>query len=382
MCRRLSSRRRSVHRSVWAVSHVQRLLGSTVATEGISSELVERFLRALGCELTPESDDVYIVRLPSWRLDLTREIDLIEEIARVYGYNRFGNTLPTSGVVEAHPLARAQRAIRDRLYSLGFSEAISSTFASASEAKLFAPAMSPVALENPLSDEASNLRPSLLAGMTTMLAHNLNRDVLDVRLFELGAVFTGSSAEVLETTSLALGLTGTGPEAPPYSSKDAPFFELKGVLEALAGLFAVPSVVFTHESIPSLYEPGRAASLMIDGQPLASFGQVAVDEAARRKLRQPIYLAELDLALLLRFPLRQAIAREISRYQAVERDFSFTFPEGVLWSSITEAIQSLEIEDLRSLQPAEIWRNESKHPGVFSMLIRTVFSSAGQDVAR
>ncbi len=223
-----------------SIGEVQRILGTTIAPEGITAALVERFLTALGCKLTATGAGRYDVQLPSWRLDLTREIDLIEEIARVYGYNGFANTLPTPGTVIAHPYVRAERAIRNRLYELGFSEAISSTFASATDSAFFAPNSPAVALENPLNEEAANLRPSLLPGMVTMLAHNLNRDVLTARLFESGAIFTGSAAIVQETASLALGATGATPIPPLQSAQDAPFYELKGAIESLLSLFDMP----------------------------------------------------------------------------------------------------------------------------------------------
>ena len=136
----------------------------------------------------------FSVQLPSWRLDLEREIDLVEEVARVYGYNRFANTLPTALPVVAHPLAAAESAVRTRLLALGYSEAISSTFASEAEARSRSRRRrrGVVALENPLSEEARLLRPSLVPGMLAMLAHNLNRDVREARLFEQGAIFTGT----------------------------------------------------------------------------------------------------------------------------------------------------------------------------------------------
>ena len=104
--------------------------------EGITKEIVAQYLAALGCELTPKTEDTFAAKLPSWRLDLEREIDLIEEVARVYGYNRFANTLPTPGVVIAHPTAAAEAAVRTRLLALGFSESISSTFASQADSDL------------------------------------------------------------------------------------------------------------------------------------------------------------------------------------------------------------------------------------------------------
>ncbi len=358
-----------------SIYEVQRLLGTTLAPEGITSGLVERYLSALGCRLSFASAGVWNVKLPSWRSDLTREIDLIEEIARVYGYNRFANTLPTPAEVIPHATARAEQALRSRLFSLGFSEAISSTFASAAESDFFAAHTPAVALENPLSEEAANLRPSLLPGMVTMLAHNLNRDVAAARLFELGAIFTGSAAQVDESLSLSLGLTGAAPATPLHSDADAPFFELKGAIESLLALFEVPAIAFTREGLSSAFEASRAASVVVGDTAIASFGQLAVAEAARRKLRQPCYVAELNLAALLKYPLRHTTARELSRFQAVERDFSFLFADATEWQAISDAIAALSIASMRSWKPVEVFRDAKKLPGQYSMLVRVVFQS-------
>jgi len=365
-----------------SVSQVKRHLGTTIDPDGISAHLVQQYLSALGCTLTASGPETYAVALPSWRLDLMREIDLVEEIARVYGYNRFANTLPQPGIVVAHPQTRAQQAVRQRLLALGYTEAISSTFASAVDSASFAPSTPAVALENPLSEEAANLRPSLLPGMAAMLAHNLNRDVSTVRLFEAGTIFSGTSSEkitkptqVEESQSLALGLTGKVLTSPVYSDQDAPFFELKGVIESLLSLFAAPLPVFSTALIPAILEPGRAASVLLSGKPIAHFGQISTAEATRRKLRQPVYLAQLDLEALLTFPLRQATAQELSRFQSVERDFSFTFPDRILWEQIAEAIRALDLPELRTLEPVELWRDPKKYPGVYSTLVRTNFQS-------
>jgi phenylalanyl-tRNA synthetase beta chain len=358
-----------------SVERVQRLLGRTLAPEGITAALIVRYLTALGCRLAASGDGVYAVHLPSWRLDLTREIDLIEEIARVYGYNRFANTLPTPGTVVAHSTARAEQALRQRLFALGYTEAIASTFASAADCAFFAPAIAPVPLENPLSEDAANLRPSLLPGMTAMLAHNLNRDVLTARLFEAGAVFATAGSEVAEKPSLALGLSGQLAATPLHSAADAPFYELKGTLEAVLSLFATPAARFSAENLPRAFEPGRAAAVLLGEAVAGVFGQLTQGEAARRKLRQPIWVAELDLDLLLKHPLRHVNAHELSRFQAVERDFSFTIGETLRWQQIEDAIHALAIPELRSLRAVEIFRDAAKLPGQASILIRTVFQS-------
>jgi phenylalanyl-tRNA synthetase beta chain len=358
-----------------SVAEVRRHLGTTLAPEGITAPLVKRFLSALGCSLVVTGDDVYDVKLPSWRLDLTREIDLIEEIARVYGYNRFANTLPSPGVVIDHPTSRAEQAVRQRLLALGFTEALSSTFASAAESELFAAGRPAVALENPLSEEAANLRPSMLSGMVEMLAHNLNRDVLNVRLFEAGHIFTGSAAAVHESLSLSLGLSGATAPTNLAGPADAAFYELKGAIESLVGLFDAPAPVFTLNGAVGALQAGRSATVSLAGKSLAWFGQLAQAEAARRKMRQAVWIAEIDLAALLAYPLRQRTAREISRFQTVERDFSFTFQDAVTWGKIEAAIKGLGIEELTSLKPVELWRDAKKYPGVYSTLVRTTFQS-------
>jgi phenylalanyl-tRNA synthetase beta chain len=358
-----------------SVERVQRLLGKTVAPEGITAELIKRFLTALGCKLAVRGDGAYDVTLPSWRLDLEREIDLIEEIARVYGYNGFANTLPTPGVVSAHAGAAAGQALRERLLGLGYSEAISSTFASAEDCGLFTGPGAGVALENPLNDEAAHLRPSLLPGMAAMLGYNLTRDVNTARLFEVGAIFNGTTVAVEESASLALGLTGALAATPLFSAEDAPFFELKGVVESLLSLFAGGTAGFTAEAVPASLERGRAAVVTLDGRRIGVVGQLASAEAARRKLRQPLWLAELDLAALLKLPLRAVTARELSRYQAVERDFSFTVDATLPWQQIADALHALKIKELRSFTPVEIFRDPVKLAGQASLLIRVVFQS-------
>ncbi len=364
-----------------SVREVQRQLGTTTAPEGITRQIVERYLTSLGCTLTPRTEDLFEVGLPSWRLDLEREIDLIEEVARVYGYNRFANTLPSPGILLVQPQAAKERAVRDRLLALGFSEAISSTFSSAAERDTFFTNTSvdrgSIALENPLSEEASLLRPTLVPGMLSMLSHNLNRDVHEVRLFEAGAVFTGTHEAVDQAASLSLGLTGELSANGLHSREDAPFFELKGAVESLVSLFDHSGLRFAADA-PQWLAPGRSATAYLAERPLARFGELNSAEREARKLRQPVYLAEVDLALLYTLPLKKVTARELSRFQAVERDFSFIFPDAMQWATIAAAIHGLGISQLTHLAPVEIYRDpkgKSVTAGHHAILLRCVFQS-------
>ena len=398
------------------VAEVRRQLGATVEDtadgSALTAALIEQYLHSLGCRTMPLVDDpalrhathrgphesavlpetTFEVGLPSWRLDLERPIDLIEEIARVFGYNRFRNTLPGPLPVVQHTSDGPARAVRSRLLAMGYTEAVSSTFASEADSEMFAPATDQAAhvrMENPLSDEARNLRPSLVPGMLSMLALNLNRDVLEARLFEQGETFHATAstathiAAVEQARSLALGLTSAAARATPlHSAEDAPIFELKGALEQIVSLFApaggTDALSFTTTGTPAWLEPGRCGVALLHNRPFASFGELARAEAARRKLRQPVYLATVALEHLLEQPLGRVSARELSRFQAAERDFSFLFPDTMPWRTVAEAIHALALADLQQLAPLEIFRDpkgRSTPAGHYSLLLRTVFQS-------
>ena len=172
------------------VSEVRRILGGN-----LDAGQIFRLLKRLGFDLVPEGQDdaQFWVHIPSWRLDVEREIDVIEEIARLHGYDKFPNTLPSySGAVTETPGAAIDEVFRQRALASGYNEAISLTFISHADAEKFSssrPGKLVLELENPLSEEASVMRTSLVPGMLDMLAWNLNRDVAEARLFEMGSAY-------------------------------------------------------------------------------------------------------------------------------------------------------------------------------------------------
>ncbi|HEV2280200.1 MAG TPA: phenylalanine--tRNA ligase subunit beta, partial [Acidobacteriaceae bacterium] len=330
------------------------------------------------------ADGLFQITLPSWRLDLEREIDLIEEIARVYGYNRFRNTLPAfAGTVVELPWAEKESTLRRTLLALGWNEAISSTFCSGQDAELFVrePGAT-VALGNPLSEEAGMLRPSLLPGMLTMLALNISRDVEGAALFEMGTTFSGSPengyARVEERPSLAMGAMGS-----VFGRHEADFYDVKGTVEQLLAKFSARSVYFDRFPavsglMPAWLHPGRSARAVVDGATVAWFGQLHPAEAARRKIKQTVWIGEIWLDRLYKQELRQPIARELSRFQPVRRDFSVIFPESVAWASVAAAVENLAIPELQSYAPKEVLRDAKGKlvtPGHYSLLLGTVFQS-------
>jgi len=373
-------------REVW------RILGATEDEEGITAETVEGVLKALGCELAELAppavgrafgQDSWQVTLPSWRLDLEREIDLIEEVARVYGYNRFANTLPAfGGGVQALPWAEKEAAVRGTLLAAGFHEAIGSTFCSAAEGALTAPQPGQVIpLGNPLSEEAGVLRPSLVPGMLTMIVGNLNRDVDDVRLFEVGTAFGGTTDKVEERPALAIGAVGSLPEESAlHAGRTIEFHDVKGVVEQVLARFETRALYFDRFPAeagltPEWLHPYRAARAVVDGVTVGWFGQLHPREAEARKIKEAVLVGELYLDRLYKLPQRKPVAREISRYQPVRRDFSLVLDESIPWETIDRAMAEIGIPELVEWRVREVFRDTRLGKGEYALLLGATFQA-------
>jgi len=396
----------------FSLREVERILGPTEDGEGITAPMAVDILTRLGCgvledgreasaagvaqDLDPSraalgevslaapgaghAKSAYSVTLPSWRLDLEREIDLVEEIARVYGYNRFQNTLPAfAGSVVELPWAEKERAVRGTLLALGWNEAISSSFCGAEDAARYVREPGAfVAIGNPLSEEAGMLRPSLVPGMLDMLALNISRDVEGAALFEMGTTFSGGAERVEERPAVAMGATGNA-----FGNQAADFYDLKGTAEAVLGKFAARSIDFDRFPaasglMPAWLHPGRSARAVLDGATVGWFGQLHPAEAERRKVKQAVWIGELWLDRLYKQGLRQPIVEELSRYQPVRRDFSVILADDVAYAKVAEAIEGLAIPELRSFTPKEVLRDAKGKlapAGHYSLLLGVVFQS-------
>ena len=370
---------------VLRVSEVHRILGGT-----LDPGQIFRLLKRLGFELIPEgqADAQFRVQIPSWRLDVEREIDVIEEIARLHGYNKFPNTLPAySGAVVELPHAPIDAALRKRALALGYNEALSLTFISHADAEKFSPSSGPkvLELENPLSEEASVMRTSLVPGMLDMLAWNLNRDVAEARLFEMGSVYEMSGGERVELRRVCLGATAAAVRSalPANGALDVSqgehaaaaetFRGFKGDVDNLLAAFA-GEITYEREA-PEYYHPGRSARVRLNGTAVANFGQIHPEAAVARKLRQDVFLAEFDLEQLYKAGLRTIRFTPLAKYPVVERDFSFVFDDTLSFQQMHKVVQETDIRELREFLPVEIFRGGSIPAGKYSVLLRAKFQS-------
>ena len=371
------------------VAEVRRILGDFGAGE------IFRLLKRLGFSLIPEGQDdaQFRVHIPSWRLDVEREIDLIEEIARLHGYDKFPNTLPAySGEVAELPHAKMDATFRQRALALGYNEALSLSFIShadaerfSSEAAGFSSGARVLELENPLSEEASVMRTSLVPGMLDMLAWNLNRDVPEARLFEFGSVYEMSGGVRVEPKRACLGAAAAALRAslPAAAALDVSkgeqaaaseaFRGFKGDVESLLAAFA-GKVSYDRETA-EYFHPGRSARARVNGAVVAQFGQIHPEVLTARKLRQDVFLAEFDVEQLYRIGLRPVRFTPLGKYPAVERDFSFVFEDAVSFDQMRKAVETIDIIELREFRPVEIFRGGSIAAGKYSVLLRAKFQS-------
>lgn len=312
---------------------VNRVLGTQ-----ISAADMKWMLRALHFSVEVTDTDRLQVRVPTYRSDVTREIDLIEEIARLYGYDNIAPTLPKgAGSRGGQSTAMEQLdALRRRLVSAGLSEAITYSFMSPQSLRHLglpddAPESRAIPILNPISEEMSTLRTTLIPNMLELLSRNLRRQVQSVYVFEIGAVFRTErlplQAQPDERPTLAIGLTGEAPSrgwGDPARPVD--FFDLKGLVEAALDVLGVEGKVapFQHPA----FHPGRCAAVFVGGERVGVLGEVHPEVLARFEIEQRAYVAELDLRPLLG-RVRTPVFKPIPRYPALRRDLALLAPEHV-----------------------------------------------------
>jgi len=270
------------------------------------------------------------------------------------------------------------------LTGMGYDEALSSVLVS-QEMGTFAQA-TPVALANPLTEEAAVLRTSLLPELLAAVQWNLNRGQETVRLFEIGSTYQRDGSGYREPAVLALAATGNrvesrlladdrGKHVPDTEWSKFDFLDFKGDLEQLMELFDVSSYGFDSQDVPQQVRPGHRARLVAEGETIGWFGELHPAVAEKWKFRRPVLVAEVSLESLYRKPLRAPRVEPLSRYPAVERDFSLVLPERTQFARVREAILALQIPELVGVSPVEVFRGAPVPPGRYSLLLRLTLQS-------
>lgn len=327
---------------------------------------------------------VWECRAVSWRQDVTRSIDLIEEVARHYGYDKFPPRLPPAKIA-AHrlPHAEAQDRLCERIVALGYQEIVEIPIVDTKRDELFRlEGLEPALIGNPLAEDAAVMRSSGTVSMLRAIEWNLNHGQRNLRLFEIGKTYELRNGEPVETPVLTLGITGSAREKTIYEgARDFEFADLKGDLDTIGGLAGG----FTWESGgPQWLSGARAARLHLThktGQRefIGTAGQIAKRIADEFKFRQNVLVAELKLESLLTGLENAAAAlrfKPLPRFPAVERDFSVVLADGVQFAQVEDAIRSLGIPELQSIEALDLFRGGQVPAGKYSLMIRVTFQSA------
>ena len=323
-----------------------------------TSEIV-RILTGLGFERLDEAGDRINFKVPSWRVDVEQEEDLVEEVARHTGYEKIASDLPpSSSSGEYQPSEMQQRSLRRALNAFGYDEAINFSFIPQESRFDLIPTLAghendQPQLANPIIEEAAWMRSTLLPGLLTSLRHNFNHGIRDVRLFEIGRIFSKSKAGELPDETLALAVIATGSaleEDRAQGERELDFFDVKGAVEAAVDWMNLSALQFTPGSARHLRKGQTAMISTGDGKAIGAIGRLAEHVATSYKFRQPVYVLELDLGALLSGPAKAIQYSPLPRYPSVTRDISLLVNRNVSLDEIFAAVNDQHMADCRSVK--------------------------------
>ena len=350
-----------------------RVLGIEVADDE-----VQRLFIALGMHVEATADG-WLVTPPSRRFDIAIEEDLIEEVARIHGYDRIPTHAPSGSlrlVIEPESRLSAMD-LRQQLVVRGYYEAVNLAFLGAEQLAPWGFSGEPVRLANPLSADLALMRPSLLPGLVQVLAYNRARQQDRIRLFELGRVFAAGSPP-LETPVLAMAACG-GAHAEQWGEPLRPvdFHDLKGDLEALiASGGAAGEWSFDRRALPPWLHPGRGARVLRGGRPVGFLGSIHPRLAHALGLGDDIQLLELALEPLLERKLPRA--RAVARFPSVRRDLALDLPEDTAWAQVEQVLRATLGSRLFALRLFDQYRGPGLEAGRKSLAVGLILQDASR----
>ncbi|MDQ6787909.1 MAG: phenylalanine--tRNA ligase subunit beta [Acidobacteriota bacterium] len=350
----------------------------------VENEKILRILRALGIQ--QKHSTLFVV--PSWRHDLAIEEDLVEEVARIVGYDKIGEELPVSrSAGEYQPTEPRKKELRKTLIDLGFDEAISYSFIDARNDEKFE--LIPdlvhenldekfIALKDSIIEGAVRMRPSLLSGLLDAVRTNFNHQRKDLKLFEIGKVFSASPKEndlPEERELFALALTGGELyENKAMTTRELDFYDAKGALEAALNSLNLPALDFAADEIKHLRK-GQSAAVLLNGEAIGTIGRLNDEIASTYKFRQPVYVAEIDLQTLLQAKQDGVLYKPLPIYPSIVRDISLLAKRSLSFFEIKQAIEKENFELLRRVEFVDVYEGKGISENERSITIRLEYRS-------
>jgi len=338
---------------------------------GISHSEQVSFLTKLGLTVTEQTPGICTFKIPSWRVDLKREVDLIEEVGRLYGIEKIPAT-PPRGALGANAFDSVYDQIAEArriLTGLGLNEAQGQTLVAKSEVRN-QKSEEIIALPSPLSSDMDVLRPSLLPGLIHSLRHNVSRKNYDVALFEIGRVFNSQNGTTKEERRVAIALTGQSAQNFwSGENRDAKFdaYDLKGSAEEFFEQFGLRGIVFSRrdESTALFLE---SAAISLGGKlPLGELGQLLPTLAKKYDLRDAVFLAEFNLDLLLSKRNASKSFKSLPQFPSIRRDVAMLVPEATTHESVLQTVKQTKPANLENVELFDVFRGKNVPEGQKSL---------------
>jgi len=363
------------------LDRVDEILGTSIPAEAAVG-----ILKALEMDVQEAGPGRYRVSPPTFRVDVTREIDLVEEIARLYGYDRVPVTLPSAAVAPVRRDSKeiAADRIREVFTGAGYTELVNYSFISptAPDALGLAaddPRRRFVRIANPLTEEQSVMQTTLIWGLLQTLVRNCRSGNTDLKLFEIGRLFFAGAAGELprETDSVACLLTGSRYDDQwHFQELRADFYDLKGVVEGLFKALGIGGVRFVSTDPEPFLHPGRACRIRIGDAQAGILGEVHPELLERLDVKGRTVVCELDLALLASHARSVAVSRGVSRFPAVTRDVAFLVPLEMESDTLLSLIRETGEEFLEKVHIFDVYAGERIAAGQRSLGLRFSYRKA------
>lgn len=345
----------------------------------LSNNEIESILAKLGCKVTEKNENLLILEIPSFRNDINEEIDLVEEVARIYGFNNIEKSqgFYRLGTVANSPVFEFEQTVRNYLLSLGLQELIT--------CNLISPKQSLIGLSKDIKEtqlismlhaksvDQSILRPSLIPSFLQTVKHNLSFNTKSIKAFEIGRVHFFDHAQAQE--KFAIGIMLTGKEKEHFSDKGQPycFYDLKGILESLLETLGIESSI-SFSTSPA-FHPGQQAKIIVGDEDLGIFGQLHPSEAKKADVDVPVFFAQFDLLELMKHSTKTKKMTKLAEFPSSTRDVTLTLNKTTSYSELLNAAQMVNLSILKQIDCLDIFNSTALGSKVHNVTFRMTYRS-------
>lgn len=339
------------------VSRVKKILGADISKKDLKNSL-----DMLQFTSEEEKEGLLRVSVPSYRVDVEREIDLIEEAARIFGYRNIPTVLPEAPVSVAgfDPVSWAKEKINGALTTLGLKEIITYSFVDICSLKWLSERRGdkkiPVMIANPISDDQNVMRTTLVDSMLKAVAFNKNMGAKSVKLFETGRNYSREKERIVEKEGLLIGLMGLEEEKEWFNNeKEIDFYNIKGAVEAALGAVGIVRWEIA-ESVDGLFQPGSRAALFIGKEPAGTFGRVHPDVLERYDIKKPVFIGEIDCEIVFKHLKTKKGFCGLPKYPAIMRDLALVVDADCPAGRIEDLIVETDNKLVKSVRLFDIFK--------------------------